>query len=289
VVADEPLGERAWIESRGLTPRKRLGQNFLLDRNILRQIITRAGWAAESPVLEIGPGGGALTVHLLEQGRTMTAVEIDSDLCDLLRDRFAPHIDSGALRLVQGDVLDSSLPELAGELRERAAGRPVWLAGNLPYGVTTPILLQCLEARDSFEGVVLMVQREYGERMLAGPGTKAYSSLSVWTAAQAETRLLLRVGRSVFWPRPGVESVVVELRFPRPAPFSGDLARLQRVLRGAFGQRRKTLENSLASVLQRPKQDVREGILAAGVDPQVRGETLDLQAFARLSETLGGV
>lgn len=290
---DAAIGERGWIESAGLRPNRRLGQCFLLDRNVTRQIVGRAAMGVSSPVLEIGGGGGALTTLLLDAGRSVTAVEIDPALCDLLRERFASCVDSGRLRVVEADVLDLSLSELVDELRQRAGGdpAPAWIAGNLPYGATTPILLRILEAgaavrAPGLEGAVIMVQREYGERMTAAPGGRDYSSLTVWTAAHATVRPLLRVGRSAFWPRPGVESIVVELRFPRPAPYAGDRKKLERVLRGAFGQRRKTLENSLASVLVRPKDLVRERILAAGVDPQVRAETLDLGAFAALSESL---
>ncbi len=288
------MGERGWLESAGVQPKKRLGQCFLLDRNAARLILERASWQETSPVIEIGAGGGALTSLLLDGRRDVTAVEIDPALCNLLRGRFPSCVESGRLRVVEADVLDLSLRELVDELLQRPGGGdpvPAWITGNLPYGATTPILMRILEAgadllAPGVEGAVLMVQREYGERMTAAPGGRDYSSLTVWTAAHATVRPLLRVGRSSFWPRPGVESVVVELRFPRPVPYAGDRSRLGRVLRGAFGQRRKTLENSLASVLGIPKDLVRERILAAGVDPQVRAETLDLGAFAALTEAL---
>jgi 16S rRNA (adenine1518-N6/adenine1519-N6)-dimethyltransferase len=241
-------------------------------------------------VCEIGPGSGALTAALLESDRPVTAIELDPVLADLLRERFPEAVASGRLRVVQGDFLKFPLEDLAvtpsAETPARLGPRSLWAAGNLPYGITTPILLRILERRAMFAGAVLMVQREYGERMLASAGDEAYGSLSVWVAAHATTRACLRVGRSAFWPRPGVESVVVELLFPDPPPYPGDRGALERVLRASFGQRRKTLENALAHGLRLSKENARRMLERAGCDPAARAETLPLARFAALAEAV---
>jgi 16S rRNA (adenine1518-N6/adenine1519-N6)-dimethyltransferase len=274
--------ERQWLQSRGIRPRKSLGQNFLLDPRIPREILRRASWPQDAAVCEIGAGGGSLTAALLASGRRVLAVEVDPELAELLRERFAPEIAGGRLRVHPGDFLELPVDPL------ESAGPPLWLAGNLPYGITTPILLRCFGLHAVLCGAVFMVQREYAERMLARPGEDAYASLSVWTAAHARGRLLLRVGRSAFWPRPGVESAVVELLFPDPPPYRGNLPRLQRVLRAAFGQRRKTMENALAHGLGLPKAAARELLVGAGCDPSARAERLSLEDFGRIEERFGG-
>jgi 16S rRNA (adenine1518-N6/adenine1519-N6)-dimethyltransferase len=294
--------EREWLQSRAIRPRKRLGQNFLLDTKVTAEIVRRASWPEGAVVCEIGAGGGALTSALLESGRSVLAVEMDPDLAALLAVRFAREIEEGRLLVRQGDALDLSEEGMRADMEtlragmeslrgaeKTAAGDPrsvFWLAGNLPYGITTPILLRSFHLRALAAGAVFMVQREYGERMLARAGDDAYGSLSVWTAAHARARLLLRVGRSSFWPRPGVESVVVELVFPDPPPYQGDAGRLERVLRAAFGQRRKTLENALAHGLSLPKGEARRVLVEAGCDPAVRAERLSLEEFAAITKRL---
>ena len=277
--------ERARLEAHGIRPLKRRGQNFLLDPAVPREIVRRAGWTDDAPVVEIGPGGGALTDALLGGGRRVVAVEIDPDLVTLLEERFAPEIAEGRLTLIEADALDVSLAEVAGAPVAGAGGRP-WLAGNLPYMITTPLLLAALRAAAAFDGGVFMVQREYGERILARPGEKAYGSLTVRVAAVAVARSVLSVGRSAFWARPGVESMVVEFRFPQPPPLCGDVGRLERILRAAFGQRRKTLENAIAHGLDLGKEETRAWLIGAGCDPTARAETLDLARFAALAESI---
>jgi 16S rRNA (adenine1518-N6/adenine1519-N6)-dimethyltransferase len=294
-----------------------LGQNFLLDPRVPRETVRRAAWPLGAPVIEIGPGSGALTAELLAAGFRVTAVEIDATLVALLHDRFAAEVAGNRLRVVGGDILAMPLeplldaiadpPQPAPDALPRPPldappkpppdaplpdapaapwGRP-WIAGNLPYGLTTPILLRILAHTERLDGAVLMVQREYGDRLLARAGEDAYSSISVRRAAQACARQLLLVGRSAFWPRPGVESLVVELTFPRPAPYGGSIRALERVLRAGFGQRRKTLENALAHGLGWTKDETRSVIQRAGCDPGARAETLALDRFAALAELVG--
>jgi 16S rRNA (adenine1518-N6/adenine1519-N6)-dimethyltransferase len=299
-------GERERLEAHGVRPRKRLGQSFLVDPKISGLIVARAGWPAGAPIYEIGPGGGALTGPLLDAGHPVLAVEKDPVLCELLRERFAAPWAEGRLALVEGDALENT-PQtlLRGEARSwgrahlpaasrrRAAGPSAarcrssfWMAGNLPYPITTALLLLALSGRDLLDGAVLMVQQEYGDRLLAEPGTRTYGSITVWTRAHARVRKLLRVGRSAFWPRPGVESVVLELVFPDPPPYRGSRPDLERVLRAAFGQRRKTLRNALAHGLGRGRDEVEAAIRAAGADPGDRAESLGLDRFARLTASL---
>jgi 16S rRNA (adenine1518-N6/adenine1519-N6)-dimethyltransferase len=291
-----PSTERAWLTAHDVRPKRRLGQNFLLDPRVLQETVRRAAWPVGARLVEIGPGGGALTAELLSAGFEVTAVEIDVDLVGLLHERFATEVAGGRLRVVHGDILDvpwepfldptATSPGPPGSARPEApaalGGRP-WIVGNLPYGVTTPILLRVLAHAEKLDGAVIMVQREYGERLLARAGEDAYSSISVRTAAQARGRQLLLVGRSAFWPRPGVESLVIELMFPRPAPYAGSIGALERVLRAGFGQRRKTLENALAHGLGRTKDEARSMLKRAGCDPGARAETLPLDRFAALA------
>lgn len=296
-------GERGRLVAHGVRPSRRLGQNFLLDPRVPRETVRRAAWSAGASVLEIGAGGGALTVELLAAGLRVAAVEIDAALVALLHERFAAEIADGRLCVVEGDILRVPLEPILDALVAAPAaspgaappipspgpappGRP-WIAGNLPYGVTTPILLRVLAHAERIDGAVFMVQREYGERLLARAGEDAYSSISVRTSAQALTRRLLLVGRSAFWPRPGVESLVVELTFPRPAPYTGSIPALERVLRAGFGQRRKTIENALAHGLGRTKEEARWLLEQAGCDPGARAETLPLDRFAVLASLVG--
>lgn len=271
--------ERDWLRLHDIRPRKRLGQNFLLDGRIPELMIERSALRHASDVLEIGPGAGALTRALLNAGHTVRAIEKDEALVALLTMRFGPEIAAAQLTLRAGDILQSE-PE--GQA-QGVAGR-LWIAGNLPYSITTPILEWMLARRDRFHGAVIMVQREYGDRLVAAPGGKTYGSLSVWVQAQAVPKILLRVGRSTFWPRPGVESVVIELLFPEAPPWPGDPRALERVLRAAFGQRRKMLENSLAHGLALAKDDVLGRLLDLGLDPEARAETLTVAQFGLLAE-----
>ena len=293
--------ERERLTAHGIRPQRRLGQNFLLDPRVPRETVRRAVWPMGAPVIEIGPGGGALTAELLAAGFRVTAVEIDATLAALLHERFAAEVAGKQLRVIVEDFLDvplepilDTIADLPGPMMDVSPsgainappGRP-WIAGNLPYGLTTPILLRILAHAERLDGAVLMVQREYGDRLLARAGEDAYSSISVRTAAQARARQLLLVGRSAFWPRPGVESLVVELTFPRPAPYGGSIRALERVLRAGFGQRRKTLLNALAHGLGWTKDDTCSVIQLAGCDPGARAETLALDRFAALAELVG--
>jgi 16S rRNA (adenine1518-N6/adenine1519-N6)-dimethyltransferase len=225
-------------------PKKRLGQHFLTDANVIGKIVDAVGAPPGAPVVEIGPGEGALTGPLLARYPGLTAVEVDPEAVAHLRARFP------ALRVLHADVLDLDWAALAAE-----AGGPLWVVGNLPYYITSPILFGLLDARTHLRRAVVMMQREVAERIVAAPGTKAYGILSVQAQLFARPALLFRVSRHVFRPKPDVESAVLALDFLResddfggPDPEGVDSDALRRVVRTAFGQRRKMLRNSLAAL-----------------------------------------
>jgi len=249
-------------------PRKRFGQNFLHDPNIIRRIVEAVAPKSDQALVEIGPGEGALTEPLLAAAGRLTAVELDRDLAAALRDRFGP-----ALTVVEADAtrveLDSLVPD-----RET----PLRLVGNLPYNVSTPLLFHFLGYRNAVRDMHFMLQREVVERMGARPGSRQYGRLSVMVQYHCAVTPLFRVPAGAFRPAPKVESMVVRLvPHAEPPVAVADEARLAAVVTRAFGARRKTLANALKGELDA------EAIRAAGVDPGARAETLDLAAFARLA------
>ena len=280
--------------------RRRLGQNFLVDPGVAPRIAAAAEIAPGDTVLEIGPGTGLLTRQLLERARRVVAVEID--------ERMKPDLDAlgrehASLNVIWGDFLklgwqDLGLDEASAETEAAAGPRSTLrVVANIPYYITTPILLELLQARQletrpltevvpRAEAIVLMVQKEVAERMIAVPGTKDYGSLSVLVQYAAEVEIAFGVPRTAFVPRPKVDSAVVRLK-PRRSPpvVVASPATLFRVVRGAFGQRRKTLMNALRAAAF-DKTALERAFDATGIDPGRRGETLDLAEFARLADAL---
>jgi 16S rRNA (adenine1518-N6/adenine1519-N6)-dimethyltransferase len=259
-----------------LRPKKRLGQHFLLDGGTSARIARLAVDAPGDRVLEIGAGTGALTVALLRAGADLTAFDIDPDLVALLRDRD----DLGGVDLRQGDALSFDYAGWAGE-------RPWRVAGNLPYNVGTPLLLQLAALERPPERIVAMIQKDVADRLLARPGTPQYGSLTVAIALTMDVERALTVPPRAFYPAPGVVSTVVVLRrLETPRVPLADRARFEQVVRGAFAYRRKTLANSLALALELPRDRVAQAIAALDLDSDVRGETLDLRTFAALTDRL---
>lgn len=254
--------------------RKRFGQHFLVQPGIAERIVELAQLGDAPTVLEIGPGRGALTDRLAARARHVVLVEIDRDLAAALRLRFAnaPHVE-----IIEGDVLRI---DLAAHL---AALAPVSVVANLPYNISTPVLMQLLGTPELFSRLVLMLQREVAERMCAAPGGKDYGGLSIVVQVVAEARIALRVPPGAFSPAPKVESAVVVLEPRRPTPLDAAQRRaLRHVVRTAFSRRRKQLQNVIA-----PLTDDPYGVLAAlGIDPKARPETLSPADFVRLSEAL---
>lgn len=275
---------RSWLESRGLRPRRGLGQHFLVDGRVVEAIVRAVEAAPGTPVLEIGPGLGALTRALVAAGARVVAVELDRGLAALLRQVLPPAGAPGSLEVVEGDILREDVGRL---LRERlGAGEGARVAANLPYYITTPVLFRLLEPDLPLERLVVMVQKEVADRILAPPGTRAYGALSVAVRYHTEPSLVARVPPGAFWPPPAVSSAVLLLRVRPVPPVDAPRAALFRVVRAAFGQRRKTLANALAAGLGAGRGAIEEALAAAGVDGSRRGETLSLEEYAAVARTL---
>jgi len=271
---------RAQLADRGLRPRRRRGQHFLVDPQARDAIVEAAGVGAGSTVLEIGPGTGTLTAALLAQGATVLAVELDQGLAALLRESLGAN---PRFRLWVGDILAF---DLAAHLGDHPARGRIRVVANIPYSITSPLVLRLLKARTWFEALFLTVQREVAARFAASPGSKAYGALTLACQYRAEARPVLAIPRAAFHPVPEVESTLVRFDLlDRPRIAVTSETRLFRVIRAAFGQRRKTLRNALRSA----------GWAAAPLDAALgcaailgsrRGETLSLEEFGRLSDAL---
>jgi 16S rRNA (adenine1518-N6/adenine1519-N6)-dimethyltransferase len=269
------------LDEHGLRPSRALGQNFVVDANTVRRIARLSGVGPGSAVVEIGAGLGALTLALVETGAHVTAVEVDRRLVPLLRAQVETH----GVRVVEADALTLDWSELLGtDATSRSASRWAMVA-NLPYNVAVSVVIRALDEAPSVETMLVMVQREVGERLAAGPGSKAYGAVSVKVAYHATARVVGRVPASVFVPRPAVESVLVRLeRLPVVAVDPGIVpaSRLFELVRAGFGHRRKMLRQSLAGMVPP------EAFTAAGIDPEARAETLGVTDWGRLAACAPG-
>jgi 16S rRNA (adenine1518-N6/adenine1519-N6)-dimethyltransferase len=267
-------GVPATLRELGVRPSKRLGQNFLSDPRVARRI---AGLIEDplEPVLEIGPGLGALSMELCATGRTFVAVELDFRLAEHMEGALRPYPHA---RVVRGDVLDQGIAELFPE-----ADR-VTVIGNLPYSITTPALEWILGQKERVGRALLMVQREFAERLTARPDSKEYGSISVFVGLNAEIRNRFRVSPGAFHPRPVIDSTVLEVT-PRPFPGTTDGEReaASRLARASMGTRRKTLANAIGLGLGFGADEARALLGDAGLDPVRRGETLTLEEFLALA------
>lgn len=259
----------------GITPSKALGQNFVIDQNTIRRIVRLAAIERSDRVIEIGAGLGTLTLGLAEVAAEVAAVELDRKLLPALHEVLQGLTN---VQVVQGDAMTLDYTPLLTD-------PPYRMVANLPYNIATPLIADLLQDRPEIVDFVVMVQREVGERLVAGPGSKAYGGVSVLAAHHAEARALGKVPPSVFWPVPKVESLLVRLT-RRPAGADVESAELMRVVRAAFGQRRKTLRNTLASGLELPVARVEAALARAGVDPGRRAESLGLEEFASVVKEL---
>lgn len=254
------------------SPSKSLGQNFLKDKNILGKIVGLAELSKQDTVLEIGPGLGALTEELARLAGNVVAIERDKKLIPHLTDLSN---SLGNLKLVSEDSLKV-------DFRELFHDRGVKVVSNLPYSVSTPILIKLLESRDIFSSLVLMLQLEVGERIASGPGSKKYGSISVLLQTYFDITLEFRVPPTAFWPRPKVYSVVLKMvPLRKPRARIADEKLYEKVIRAAFSSRRKMLGNSLQSAF--PKDSVRKALLESGIDLKRRAETLSIEEFAILT------
>ena len=270
--ADNP---RRMLEELGLSPRRRRGQNFLHDRNVARKIVALARDLGP-PFLEIGPGLGALTSFLAEAGEPTVAVEVDRGLAQFLRWRYA----GTSVETVEADVL--AVPE--GEWRRRFP-RGGTVVGNLPYSISSPIVLRLMELREIFPRAVLMLQKEMAGRLCASPGGKEYGILSVYLSVLSEARLEFPVRRTCFTPSPEVDSAVFSIRFRTGVPEPA-FRRLQTVVRASFARRRKTLRNAPVDFLPGGTEQWCDLLSRSGVDPSTRAETVSPGSYLQLAAAL---
>ncbi len=261
---------------------KKYGQNFLIDANILQKIVEAAQVMKEDCVLEIGPGIGTMTQYLAEAAGQVIAVEIDGGLIPILEDTLSSYHN---VTILCEDILKVDLAALS----EKNGGRPMKVVANLPYYITTPIIMALFESHVPLASITVMVQNEVAARMQTGPGTKDYGALSLAVQYYAKPEIVARVPASCFLPRPNVDSAVVRLlRYEKPPVDAVDEAFLFAVIRASFNQRRKTLANGLANAggLGLTRGQVEEALQEMGLSKTVRGETLTLERFSELSNRL---
>ena len=262
---------------------KKFGQNFLIDGHVLDKIIAGAGVTKDDMVLEIGPGIGTMTQYLAEAAGKVVAVEIDRNLLPILQETLS---DYDNVKVIHADVLSLNLEKL---VQEENGGRPIKVVANLPYYITTPIIMALFEQHVPLANVTVMVQKEVAARMKSGPGSKDYGALSLAVQYYAEPYIVANVPCNCFMPRPNVDSAVIRLtRYEEPPVQVKDEKMLFKIIRASFNQRRKTLQNGLnnSSELNFTKDQSAAAIAAAGFSPSVRGEALTLEQFARLTDIL---
>ena len=262
---------------------KKFGQNFLIDGHVLDKIIAGAGVTKDEMVLEIGPGIGTMTQYLAEAAGKVVAVEIDRNLLPILQETLA---DYDNVKVIHADVLSLDLEKL---VQEENGGRPIKVVANLPYYITTPIIMVLFEQHVPLANVTVMVQKEVAARMKSGPGSKDYGALSLAVQYYAEPYIVANVPCNCFMPRPNVDSAVIRLtRYEEPPVQVKDEKMLFKIIRASFNQRRKTLQNGLnnSSELNFTKDQIAAAIAEAGFSPSVRGEALTLEQFAKLTDIL---
>lgn len=274
---------KAIIQKYGFSFQKRFGQNFLIDSNIIDKILDGAGVSDQDYVLEIGPGIGSLTQAMAERAKKVIAVEIDKKLIPMLEETLSPYEN---VRIINEDILKLDL----GQLLLEEGITSIKVVANLPYYITTPIIMGLLEKAREVSSITVMIQKEVAERMNAKPRTKAYGSLSIATNYYAQTELVTLVPPGCFIPQPKVGSAVIKLtRRNEPAVKVKNEALLFKIIRGAFAQRRKTLVNSLSNsnTTGFSKEGLIEALRSLEIDERIRGgEALSLEDYARLSDKL---
>ncbi|MCI8615151.1 MAG: 16S rRNA (adenine(1518)-N(6)/adenine(1519)-N(6))-dimethyltransferase RsmA [Lachnospiraceae bacterium] len=279
------------IKKYGFHFQKRFGQNFLIDANILGKIIGAAEITKEDCVIEIGPGIGTMTQYLAESAKEVVAVEIDKNLIPILKDTLSEYEN---ITVLNEDILNVDVGRLA---KERNEGKPVKVVANLPYYITTPIIMGLLESRVPFYSITIMVQKEVADRMQARPGTKDYGALSLAVQYYVKPEVMMYVPPACFMPRPGVGSCVIRLtRLKEPAIKVLSEKKLFSIIRAAFNQRRKTLANALAnsasllndkgSPMKVTRQDICAALTKMNLNSSIRGEALSLEQFADLCNLL---
>ena len=262
---------------------KKFGQNFLIDAHVLERIISEAGITKDDFVLEIGPGIGTMTQYLCENAREVMAVEIDDNLIPILADTLSAYDN---VTVVNEDILKLDIAKVA---KEHNGGKPIKVVANLPYYITTPIIMGLFESHVTLESITVMVQKEVADRMQSGPGTKDYGALSLAVQFYSKAEIVANVPANCFMPRPNVGSAVIRLTCHAERPVDvKDEAFMFKIIRASFNQRRKTLQNGLnnASNLSVNKEQVVTALEKMGLPATVRGEALSLEQFAELSNLL---
>ena len=259
---------------------KRFGQNFLIDAHVLEKIVSAAGITKDDCVLEIGPGIGTMTQYLAESAGQVIAVEIDTNLLPILADTLK---DYSNVKVINQDILKVDINEL---VKEYNNGRPIKVVANLPYYITTPIIMGLFESNVPIDNITVMVQKEVADRMQVGPGSKDYGALSLAVQYYASPYIVANVPPNCFIPRPNVGSAVIRLtRYQEPPVQVKDPKLMFKLIRASFNQRRKTLQNGLnnSPEISLSKEEITKAIESLGVSPSVRGEALSLEQFAQLA------
>jgi 16S rRNA (adenine1518-N6/adenine1519-N6)-dimethyltransferase len=280
-----PLRTRAILEKYGFSFKKSLGQNFLIDPNILTRIVDHANISVETGTIEIGPGIGALTEHLARRSKKVVAFEIDQRLLPILNETLSPYPN---VEIIHQDVLKADVNAVIKEKFHDV--NDIMVVANLPYYVTTPIIMKLLEERLPIRGIVVMLQKEVADRISAQPGNKDYGSLSIAIQYYTTAEVVMTVPKTVFVPQPNVDSAIIRLtvREEPPVQMINEEFFFQ-VIKMSFAQRRKTILNNLTSGLpdgKEKKDSILSALKAAGIDQSRRGETLSIQEFALLSDAL---
>ena len=268
----------------GFTFEKKFGQNFIINPSVCPRIVDHADIDENTGVIEIGTGVGVLTAELAKRAKKVVAIEIDTDLKELLKETLGEYDN---IEIIFDDVLNVDLNAL---IEEKFKGMPVVVCANLPYYITSPIIMKLLEDRLNVENITVMVQKEVADRMQVGPGSKDYGALSLAVQYYAEPYIVANVPPNCFIPRPNVGSAVIRLtRHAKPPVEAKDKDLMFRLIRASFNQRRKTLQNGLSNAqdLSFSKEEIAAAIESLGLSPSVRGETLTLAQFAALSDVLG--
>jgi len=275
----------AVLKRYGFTFSKKFGQNFLIDEHVLDKIMDAAELSEEDCVLEIGPGIGTMTQALSERAGKVFSVEIDDKLIPILKDTLA---ECPNVTVINDDIMKVDIEAL---VRDECSGKPVKVVANLPYYITTPIIMSLLEKQLPIESITVMVQKEVAERMMASPGTKDYGALSLAVQYYTEPYIAANVPPNCFMPRPDVSSAVIRLkRYKEPPVECRDPKLMFSLIRASFNQRRKTLVNGIknAAELSFTREQVEEALKSLGLDVNIRGEALKLSQFAALADALGG-
>lgn len=277
-----PAETKGVLQRFGFDTKKKYGQNFLIDENIVRKIVEKSGVTKDDCVLEIGPGIGTMTQILCESAESVLAVEIDNSLLPVLDETLSEYDN---VNVINKDILKCNVAELANEYN---AGRPFKVVANLPYYITTPIIMGLLEDASGYtESLTVMIQKEVADRINAAPGSKDYGALTLAVKYYSEVTKVTDVSASCFMPRPNVDSSVIRLDIYKDRPVKvRDEKELFKLIKAAFAQRRKTMVNSVSAVTDYSKDDIKSALEFIGKNENIRGEILSLDEFAAVSDRL---